>query len=169
SAALTDKYMPKEAFGDPGHMAWLALKTPRLHESQALYANIEVSSTWNDDGFGTGALIDGRRETAFSSHLGKPDDHEEWIILNLPSGREFSSIVLHPAANGFPIDFSVELWDGAGWVPRIQQTNYPEPKDAVTFKFPNMEATDRVRFRATKLRHVGADYVLRLAEIELFR
>jgi hypothetical protein len=169
AAATTDKYMPKERFDEHGHMAWLAHKTPRLEQSQALFASIEVSSFYDDKGYSALALIDGLPTTAFSSAIGKPDDHEEWIVLRLPSGREFSSIVLTPAADGFPVDFVVDLWDGATWLPRITKTDMPQPTGPVKLNFPGREATDQIRLRATKLRQVGSDYVLRLAEIELFR
>jgi galactan 5-O-arabinofuranosyltransferase len=169
SAALTDKYMPKEATNDYGRLAWLAVKTPRLEQSQAIGAAIEVSSSYDDKGYSVRALVDGKRGTAFSSQLGTPTDHEEWIILRLPSGREFSSIVLTPAADGFPVDFAIELWDGEKWLPRIAKTSYPDSRDPQRFSFPQMEATDQIRIRATKLRQVGGDYVLRLAEIELYR
>jgi len=170
SAALIDKYMPKEELGDHGHMAWLAQKTPKLDQSQALFSTPQVSSSWDDQGYGAPALIDGKPKTAWSSELGKQEQHEEWVIIAMPSGREFSSIVLYPAADGFPVDFTVDVWDGEKWLPRVSMTDYAQPTGPQMFPFPSTESTDRVRVHATKLRAVaGGDRVMRLAEIQLFR
>jgi galactan 5-O-arabinofuranosyltransferase len=169
SSSTIDKYMPEEAPHDPGHMAWVALKTPMLHESQVRGAVIDVSSSYNDKGYSVGSLIDGKPATAFSSELGVPHDHEEWIMLTLPSPREFSKVVLVPAADGFPVELTIELWDGHNWQPRIFTGDIPEPHAPQVFHFMRMEATGRIRVRATKLRRVGNDYVLRLADIDLRR
>jgi hypothetical protein len=166
SAATTDKYMPKEAFGDPGHMAWLAQRTPKLEESQALYATFEVSSS---DGKSSPVEMVDRKPSTFWSSKAGPDDREEWVVLKLPSARDFKSIVLHPAPDGFPVEVAVELWNGAEWLPRIKQTYATEPRGPQTLLFPQMEGTDLIRVRAPKLRKVGDNYVLRFAEIELYR
>jgi hypothetical protein len=169
SSSTVDKYMPKETRDDLGHPAWVALKTPMLHESQVHGATIDVSSSYNDAGYSVGALIDGKPATAFSSQLGITHDHEEWVMVTVPSPREFSKIVLVPAADGFPVDLEIDLWDGTKWLPRIALGDLPEPSGPQTYHFMMMEATSRLRVRATKLRKVGNDYVLRLAGIELLR
>lgn len=169
TGATTDKYMPKDRFDEPGHMAWLANKTPLLGESQTLDASIEASSSYNEKGYSVAALLDRRPATAFSSALGKTEDHEESLTIQLPMPREFSSIVLTPAADGFPVEVVVELWDGEKWLPRIQHKYVQQPTGKQTLSFSQMEGTNRIRLRATKLRVVDGSYVLRLAEIELFR
>lgn len=167
SSATIDKYMPEETELDPGHMAWVALKTPMLHESQARGAKIEVTSSSDDGGYSVSALIDGKPQTAWSSKLGIKRDHEESIVLELPSARQFSKIRLTPAADGFPVEFTIDLWDGYQWQPRIFKTDFPQPTEPELYYFPHLEVTGRIRVHARKLRRVGDDYVFRLAEIEL--
>jgi hypothetical protein len=87
----------------------------------------------------------------------------------MPTGREFSKVVLYPAADGFPVDFTLEVWDGTQWLVRVRETNYPQPTTPQTFPLGRLDATPQFRLVATKLRKVGNDYVLKLNEIELRR
>lgn len=169
TGATTDRYMPKERSDDPGHMAWLALRTPPLDQSQARYARPVVSSYSDEDGYSVRALVDRNYTTAWSSEVGDAQDREEWVELWLPAITNFSSIVLHPASDGFPVDFVVELWDSQKWVPSIERTAHPQPQEPQAFAFGRLERTNGIRVRATKLRHVGTGYALRMAEIELRR
>jgi hypothetical protein len=166
TAATTDKYMPKETAGDPGHMAWLAQRTPALEGSQALYAAFEVSSS--APGSSAGALIDGKPTTFWSSQAG-PEDREEWVVIQLPTLRKFQSIVLHPADDGFPVEVAIELWNGEESLPRLMRSYPTPPRGPQRLVFPTTERTNLVRVRAPKLRKVGTDHVLRFAEIELYR
>jgi galactan 5-O-arabinofuranosyltransferase len=170
SAATIDKYMPRDAVGDPGNMAWISIKTPPLEASQTMGAVVDVSSSdERPPEVAASYLIDRKFDRGFSSALGKTEDHEEWIVIRMPTGREFRHVVIAPAPDGFPVDFTLEVWDGAQWLVRVKETNYPQPTTKQTFDLGRMEGTPQFRLRATKLRKVGNDYVLKLNEIELYR
>ena len=69
----------------------------------------------------------------------------------------------------FPLDFTIEVWDGANWIPRVSRTNYPKLSQGQIFTWGFSDATDRIRIRATRLRPVGADgYLFQLAEIAMY-
>jgi hypothetical protein len=76
--------------------------------------------------------------------------------------------VLDPAIDGFPIDFTIAVWDGKQWQVRVTQTDHANPGLAAqVYALGRTDFTDRVRVTATRLRVSHGHYVLRLAEIKL--
>ena len=170
SSATIDKYMPRDAVGDPGNMAWIAVTTPPLEGSQTKGGHVEPSSSDERPPLVAASyLIDGNPDRGYSSELGKTEDHEESVVIRMPTGREFRHVVIDPAPDGFPVDFTLEVWDGSQWLVRVKKTNYPQPTKQETFDLGRMEGTPAFRLRATKLRKVGNDYVMKLNELGLYR
>jgi hypothetical protein len=167
-SATVDRYMPKDAPRDLKWLGWMAYDTGALTENQAHGAVISSSSSIEKDPWSRTNLTD-ETPAAFSSELGHPEDHVEWIELKLPVPRRFSKVVLEPADGGFPIDFTIDVWDGTRWLTRVSRTNMVSPTGAQTFTWGGFDRTDKIRLRATKLAQIGTDHVLRLAEIQVLR
>ncbi len=71
--------------------------------------------------------------------------------------------------DGFPLDFTIEVWDGTTWLTRVSRTSYPMPATGQAFTWGFSDRTDRIRIRATRLRQVGADgYLLQFAEVGIY-
>lgn len=173
SSATIDQYLPHNKEGTTGQLAWMAQRM-RKKKSVALGAEITTSSSLETTEYSTRALIDGDLKTSYSSALGRTDDHEEWIELRWDQGRRFSHIILHAAADGFPLDFAIDVWNGSEWVTRRDLRYAPEPYGGMlvelfTGGYGGSDLTTGFRLRAKKLRKAKGsdDYVLRLAEIEL--
>jgi len=170
SSALIDKYMPKEAVADSGHMAYLALHDIPVEQNQLQRASVVASSSYEAKYWSEGGAIDHKLWRGYSSALGRKTNHEESLTLDMHQAREFRRVLLHPAMDGFPIDLVIEGWDGTRFVTLKIVTNLPQ-----TYMFPQTiqvgeQWTNIVRIRATKLRPLdNGDYVFRLAEVELYR
>jgi len=144
-------------------------------------ATVTVSSAYQDSGWSAARAVDGSENSVpggsmgFTSQLGIITDHTEWIALQLPARTTFSKIVLFPrndrgnSGKGFPIDFKLQVWDGASWLDRVTRTNYPSPDGAgQVFSWGFSDTTDRIRVFATKLGTDGINgRLLQLAEIEV--
>ena len=111
------------------------------------------------------------RTNGYSSQLGIHDNHTEWVVIELQKARDVSSVVLHPGnAQGFPIDFRIQIWDGLRWQDRAVQHDYamPPADTPQVFRWATPDRTNQIRVYATKLRDVPPDgYMLQLAEIEV--
>jgi hypothetical protein len=110
----------------------------------------------------------------YSSQLFQYSNHVEWITLDLPQISSFSGVALHPRndagmiGDGYPIDFKIQVWDGANWLDRVTRTGTAKPGDsAQVFRWGAADTTNRVRIHASTLRPVGSDYLLQLAEFRL--
>jgi hypothetical protein len=105
------------------------------------------------------------------------------LEIDLSTARTFNKVVLYPRSDagwggaGFPIDFSIQVWDGANWVTRLSYLNYvqsysnyvqPDSQPQI-FTWTPADTTDKVRIQATALRAVESGYYyMQLAEIELY-
>lgn len=163
---------------------FLSNQVPGLPVNQAAGATTVARSWyettfWAPEGWLRQNVVDGRRNSAFGTSLGytsagsSSSSQEEWIYLQLPSIRTFSKVVLFPRNDpgnvgaGFPVDFTIQVWNGASWITRVAMTNYPQPSSGQSFTF-GPDTTDRIRIDATRLRGVGGVYYLQLAEIEVY-
>lgn len=135
---------------------------------------VTTSSSYEQWGWGRAELADGRRVSTyghlgFSSAITNPQDHTEWIEVALAPPLTGTQLVLYPRTDvpgaGFPIDFSIEAWDGSQWVRRVERQGYATPTTPQTFDLGAPAA--RVRLVATHLPDVAGQHVLQLAEIEL--
>jgi hypothetical protein len=176
SAATTDQYLPRNVERSTGELAWMAQRLARRKPSVAVNAQITTSSSFDGAGFSVTGLVDGNRGTGFSSALRKEENHEESIELHWGGVRTFSHIFLYPMpdAGGFPLDFVIEVWDGAKWIVRREIFWAPEPYEGLLVELfeggiGGSDTTEGVRIRATRLRKAAGsgDYALRLGEIEL--
>ncbi len=78
-------------------------------------------------------------------------------------------MVLRPAADGFPVDFTIDLWDGNNWLTGASKRGVAAPDGPMEVTLDVVATTNRLRIHATRLGQAGSDRVLRLAEIELYR
>jgi arabinofuranosyltransferase len=129
---------------------------------------------WSARHVADGALRSWPSRLGFSSAVWSKENHIEWIAVELPRARSISSVVLHPrtdgghAGSGFPIDFSIQVWNGTAWVDRVVKAGFPRPDAPQTFSLGEPVVTNRLRVHATRLQNVPEDgYVLQLAEIEV--
>jgi galactan 5-O-arabinofuranosyltransferase len=180
ASATLDKWMPKVDERDLGNLAYRALKTPRdKAKNYALGASVEGSTSVEAEGWSKDQLVDGNLQTGYSSQLSATEDHEEWVVVTLPTTRTFSRVILEASSqassDGFPLDFTIETWSGDHWVERASRRDYFPTYGPEIFAFSQPETTDRIRIRATKLSAVepvgtiGRGYAFRIREIEVYR
>jgi galactan 5-O-arabinofuranosyltransferase len=146
-SATTDRYTPREDYDSLNYMGWVALATPMFHENQARDAQVIYPE---------------------KDPVTTPD-HEEIFQIALPVPRWFHQVIIRPADDGFPVDFDIEVFDGAAWHPRVHLTNQTMPKQPLVLSWSPRDYTNGVRLRATKLGAVKGGYGLRLGEIEVMR
>ncbi|MFF5207690.1 discoidin domain-containing protein [Streptosporangium sp. NPDC000396] len=140
---------------------------------------VTASSSYQGDGWGTAALIDGRRASApgamgWSSIDNMTANHTEWIRADLGAAHSISRVDLYPRNDGgntglgFPVDFTIQVSaDGSSWTTVASRTGYPRPNAEVqTFPFTPVKAR-YVKVTGTKLStdNLG-HYHMQFAEIE---
>ena len=152
------------------------LDVPNLANGSVVAAS---SSYTGSPGWGLSKLVDGTTDSVtggmgHSSQLTQFTNHTEWVTVQMSSVRTFSGVTLYPRndsgliGEGFPIDFKIQVWDGANWQDRVSVVNYPKPgSSGQVFSWGGHDTTDRVRIYATKLRPVAGDYLLQFAELEV--
>ena len=168
-SAVTDRYMPTKELEDVGHMSWLALTTIAEGHNKTSDGTAEATSASDQPDHAAALAIDLDRTTYYESALSDTPDHEEWIQIELNRATRFSQITLVPAGEGFPVDFTIELWDSRQWVTRVTRTGYQPSDGPQTFTWGRREFTGRIRLHATKLGRIGDKFGLRLAEFEVYQ
>jgi galactan 5-O-arabinofuranosyltransferase len=166
-SAIVDRYMPRPEANDYGHLAYLAQIMP--HDGQELIHGAAARAASARDPASIGAVIDQQTTTVYESAASPTADHEEWIEVSLPAIWTFSRIVLVPAGEGFPVDFTIDVWDGEHWLPRVTQQGYRPTPGPQSFTWGRVERTNQVRLHVTKLGPIGNQFGLRLAELEVHR
>jgi hypothetical protein len=113
-------------------------------------------------------LVDHDPFTIFSTAPTR-DDHTEWVEVAFRAPRTFSKVAVHAQPTGFPVDFKIQVWDGAHWIDRVVKTGYPAPTDPVqVFTWGMPDTSDAVRLLATRLStDPFGDHALRLADVEV--
>jgi hypothetical protein len=174
ASATLDRYMPKDDVRDLGNLSWRALHTPeRNQRNLARYATVEVSSSREAGTWSKTQLTDNSDKTGYSSELSPTADHEEWIVLRLPHTESVARAVIDAAGPGFPVDFTIDVWDGERWLPRVTRTGYNFTYGPELFVWPT-DRTDRIRLHVTRMSAVDSHgemreaYAVRLAEISLY-
>lgn len=131
------------------------------------------------------ALTDGikKGETNFTTTGNLGESVEKEIYLTLDSIYQMNEISLYAAvekgkyAGGFPVDYTISIWDGNQWKEVVRQTgasvgNVGVAEDSLkpyTYTFPVVEG-NTIRINVTKQGAVNAEgtkFALRLAEIEV--
>ena len=171
SSAMLDRVMPKEDVRELGNLSWLAWKMPVLDAwNQSPDATVVTSSSYEEHGRSKANLVDRSMVTEFTSASGPLEEREEWIELRFPESRTFSRLVLHASRTGFPVDFTIEVWNGERWLERVERRGYAPTYGIEIFAWNLVERSDRVRIRATKLTlgEPPLGYVLRFREIGVY-
>lgn len=127
-------------------------------------------------------LVDGSRNSipqesgGFSSAVGNFSQHSEWVAVQFPERRTFSSFVLYPrndpgfVGRGFPQHFHLQVWDGTQWLTRRTVTGGGSPTGPQTYSWGFSDTTDRIRILtdpADGLPLTSEGYLLQLAELEV--
>jgi len=143
----------------------------------AVGGTVTASSSIENYGFLLSMLLDGNRNSGWSSDGNLTANHTEWVELDLGAVKTFNRVDLYPrndssmTGEGFPVDFTIDVWNGSGWNNAITRSGYVKPGNAVqTFTFAS-ENTNRIRIQGTGLRPISADnnaYRMQLNEIEVF-
>lgn len=149
----------------------------------ALGATVTLSpnTSYESEGWGVARATDGRRDSVYCYSEGvttqaySTANNTADLIIQLASVKTFSSVILFPRnddrhlAGGFPVDFTIDVWNGTTWVTRVSKTAYPIPGNAgQTFNWSG-DTTDRIRIHVTKMGLVrGYGYYLQLAEVEVY-
>ncbi|HEY1550848.1 MAG TPA: discoidin domain-containing protein, partial [Kofleriaceae bacterium] len=138
-----------------------------------------ASSSCEQWGWGKQHLTDGVRHSqgtslGFSSAVWAPNDHTEWLELDLRGPSRVGGVTMYPRDDagfvgaGFPIDFAIQTWDGTRWDDQLTRENVAPPPDVPQVYRFGPVTTQKIRINATKLQDVPRDgYVLQLAELEV--
>ncbi|WP_433236196.1 discoidin domain-containing protein [Streptosporangium sp. CA-135522] len=138
---------------------------------------VTASSSYDGDGWGTRAAVDGVRTGVgwSSSTANMNGDHTEWVQVDLGAVRQLGRIDLHPRGDGantglgFPVDFTVQVSaNGSTWTTVATRTGQSRPgAGAQSFPFE----TTGVRYVKVTGTHLSTDsfghYHMQLAEIEV--
>lgn len=168
-SAVTNHYMPNKVADDYGNLAYRALTTVDDGRNKTPGSVVEVRSTSGAAESAPALVVDQDPKTAYESALSDTPDQEEWITVRLPRSTKLARIVLVPATEGFPVDFTLEMWDSQQWLPRLSRTGYEPTQGPQTFTWGREEFTGLVRVHVTKLGKVGEKFGLRLAEFEIYQ
>lgn len=146
---------------------------------QPPHTRVRTSSVCEVYGWAKRFAIDGIKQydngrQGYSSQIWITENHTEWVAIEYAAPRTVSAVVLHPRSDpgnvgvGFPIDFSIQTWDGHTWVDRVTKTAFPRPDGPRSFAFAAPVTTSKIRIVGTNLPSVvGEGYVMQFAEIEV--
>jgi hypothetical protein len=155
------------------------LNDTALGADLAYGATATASSSYEASPWSLSNLLDGNRRTGYCSQIAENDpsksvNHTEWVVITLPASKTFSKVVLYPRndgpyeGDGFPINFQIQVWDGAEWLTRVTVTNAaPVGSQRMVYTWGFSDTTNMIRIYATNLRTiVPADgYLLQLAQV----
>jgi hypothetical protein len=148
----------------------------------AYHAAVRVSSSYDGlPGWASGNAVDGKTTFSpgfygYSSQVGNADNPNQgqWIEIDLGVARIFDSVVLYPRSDpgrvgdGFPIDFTIKVWNGTEWLTRVAQTNYPKPAGSPQiFTWNSRTAASKVLIETTNMPKVDGWYVMQFVEIQI--
>lgn len=148
----------------------------------ALGATVIYSTSLTYAVFSAPGLVDGDVNTAYSSELETSPDGSrmtkdrlcaDWVGVQMSKNVTFSTVVLVPRSDGvnFPQAFSIDLWDGEKWIPRLT-VNPPngglyKPSGPLPYSWGHSDTTTQVRICATVLAQEDTSYAMQLAELQL--
>lgn len=167
-SSITDKYMAREAPDSYGHLAWIALNTPGLGRNEAWHATVHPTSVPDDPSYSPIYLVDNKPQTVFSSDIHGSADETETVEIHFPLTRSFSKVVLVPAPEGWPVDYTIEVSDGFRWYTRVTRTGDTKPSGPLELSLGQTDVASVMRIRVTKLGAVDGGYALRLADLMVF-
>jgi galactan 5-O-arabinofuranosyltransferase len=168
-SAISDKYMARAGDDEYGHLSWIALNTPAIGKNQTMRSTVSPSSVADDPAFAPIYLVDNKPDTAFSSSIHASADETEVVEIHFPITRTFSKVVLVPAGDGWPVDYTIEVSDGFKWYTRVTRTGDTLPAGPIELSLGQTDRAGLMRLRATRLGSVAGGYALRLAELKVFQ
>ncbi|HEX4452153.1 MAG TPA: discoidin domain-containing protein, partial [Kofleriaceae bacterium] len=139
------------------------------------YSSTYDGSPWNH-AYATDQWKDsGGTDYGYSSQVGVKVSHHEYIEIDLAGSQTFNEVTLFPRNDtgqvgvGFPINFTIQVWNGLTWLTRVTETSYPRPgNQPQVFSWGFSDTTNKIRIDATTLGpDANGDYVMQFAEIEL--
>lgn len=163
---LTDRYMPNPEHGYHGELAWNSHRETRGY-SKADGSKV-TSSSIESDALDRSHVVDGNPTTFISSQTHPTASAEEWITLDLPIHYLWHRVAITPANDGWPENFTIEVWNGTEWLTRWTGVGVKKPKDKLWIWWGRPDRTPRVRLHATRLGKVEGGYALRIADIGLY-
>lgn len=111
---------------------------------------------------------------ASEAYGGSNGENYQYVGYNFGAKKTFNTVVITPVAhNTFPVDFEIQVSDdGENWNAVVTKTGYAisEEEHAYcpqTFTFDTQNA-QYVRLYATKLNSDGANYAMKLTEVEVY-
>lgn len=119
-------------------------------------------------------------EFGYHSQIAADNTSHKWVEVKLQELSDISRVVLHPchdeyadigAGFGFPVRFLVEVSrDGESWQPIADHTSDDVPNPGLRpFEIAGLNVqANRIRVTATQLAERKNDYILALAEVEVF-
>lgn len=135
-----------------------------------------ASDSLEEFGFFQTFLTDGAVNSCYSSNEVGDENIPISIEIDLKEKTTLQSVRLMPrdvesGYNGFPVDFTISIWNGKKWVEVVNKTDYPVPTSE--FQVFNFEATkgSKIKLNVTKLGATPSGngvYALQLAEIEAY-
>jgi hypothetical protein len=134
-------------------------------------ATLTASSSLKDFGLYEELLVDENEETGYSSDRWEEANHEEWIEFAFVTDICMSEIQLKPSWSGygFPVDFTISVWQKDKWVEVAKKTDYEQPVDQAwqSITFDTIKGS-KIRITATKLGKCYGQYAMAFNEIKLF-
>lgn len=150
------------------------------------YSHVDPNWNWNITNINDGDVYEighnpdngGGTASGYHSGFGGSMPEPQWVGFDFGAKKAFNTLVVYPVnTNTFPIDFEIQVSDdGENWTPVVTETDYAITTYASagahgylpqTFTFDAQNA-QYVRLYATKLNHDGANYAMKLTEMEVF-
>lgn len=131
--------------------------------------------SWAQQGFPASNLVDGKADTAMTTAYSTSADTQKTVTITLDGTYDISSVNLYPRVKsgtvyGFPVDFTISVWDGTDWktVKTVADETDPDSNSLKSYEFTAVSCS-AIKIDVTKLG--GSDstnepYVLQLAELE---
>ena len=128
---------------------------------------------WGDGGYSSQKLNDKKLDNLYSTFYEKSQNTVKTVQFNFKEAYKMDKVVLYPRLKdnqvvGFPIDFTVSVWDGNAWKNVATKTGVTTT-GAYVIDFAEIDGK-AVKVEVTKL---GAsdnegEFVLQLAEVEIY-
>jgi hypothetical protein len=150
-----------------------------LLPNRAFRSTVSPSSSYTSADWGPDRVVDGRVHSeggslGWSSAVPSAVDHQETLEIDMASVETFNTVVLYPRDDAgnvgtcFPVNFTISVWNGVTWIPRVTVSNSPQPSGAMSYTWTPTDVTDRVLITGQNLRRdPNGDYAMQFAEIEV--
>ncbi len=150
------------------------------------YSHVDDVWNWNIANINDGDPLEithnpengGGTASGYHSGFGGSMPDPQWVGFDFGAKKTFNTMVVYPVNTyTHPVDFEIQVSnDGETWTTVLSKTDYSIPTYCTpnahgylpqTFTFDSQNA-QYVRLYATKFGHDGANYAMKLTEIEVF-